>query len=161
RWLLAALALVAVLTVAALLWTTAPWAPHTYVATQTLRIVVLPADGGAAYTASDAQDEEDVIARALASDMLLSSNTFASRVLRALPPGANPDTIQHALRASQSDNLVALTASAGSPADAAALANAAAHTLSLIGAASALPGGDLDRASVRVEVGATSASVAV
>jgi hypothetical protein len=159
RWLLAALALVTVLTLAGLLWTAAPWAPHTYLATQTLRIVVLPPDGGAAYTASDAQDQEHVIARDLTSDALLSSTTFTSKVLRALPPGASPRTIQHGLRASHSENLVTLMASAGSSADAVALATGAAHALAVIGAASPLPSGALDRASVRVEIGASTVSV--
>jgi hypothetical protein len=159
RWLLAALALVAVLTLAALLWAVAPWVPHTYLATQTLRIVVLPPDGGATYTAADAQDQENVIARDLASDALLSSTAFISNVLHALPPGARPGTIQHDLRVSHSENFVILTASAGSPADAATLANAAAHALSTIGAALPLPSGELDAASVRVDVGASPVSV--
>lgn len=115
-----------------------------YLATRSLRIVVLSANASTAYDAYVASRQEDEIARALATAGTLSAawldDAIAAR-MRAdhLTPSLSSQTIATALSATHSGNLVTLTTRGRTSAEADALATAAAEVLSSSTLASVLP----------------------
>lgn len=115
-----------------------------YLATRSLRIVVLSANASTAYDAYVASRQEDEIARALTTAGTLSAawldDAIAARMRAdhlALP--LSSQTIATALSATHSGNLVTLTTQGRSAAEADALATAAAEVLSSTTLASVLP----------------------
>jgi hypothetical protein len=150
RWWVAALLLIVLVTVGALAWNASPASPHTYTATRTMSVTVLPGDGDSAYGASVAQASEATSARKLAAPSMLSWPPFTVAVIGrldgsrafgvngSLPTGAE---VGQALRASHAGGDVTLSASWDTPGGASALADAAVQTLATVGAQSALPDG--------------------
>lgn len=105
-----------------------------YVATRSLRIVVLPEGAATAYSGSVAARQEDEIARTLVSSGLLSSTQLDEDIAARMRAtgSAHPPTardIAAALSATHDGSLVILTARGRTPVEAAAIATAATEAL--------------------------------
>ncbi len=106
----------------------------TYIATRSLRIVVVPEGASTAYSGAVASRQEDEIARTLVSDGFLSSAQLGEAIATRMradhiehPPTARD--IAAALSATHDGSLVILTARGRTPAEADAIAAAATETL--------------------------------
>ncbi|HEX8035643.1 MAG TPA: hypothetical protein VF510_17425 [Ktedonobacterales bacterium] len=117
-----------------------------YIATRSLRIVVIPSGASTAYDGYVAARQEDEIARMLTTDSLLSNGRLDDGIaVRMRSHGVRgslstlASTAADALSATHSGNLVTLTARGRTTAEADAVATAAVETLSSPVLASFLP----------------------
>lgn len=120
----------------------------TYLATRSLRIVVVPLGASTAYDGYTAARQEDEIARTLATGGLLSNTTLDADIAVRMRAGGVSGSLAAlatiaaaALSATHSDNLVILTARGRTATEANAIATATVEVLSSEALAGLLPSG--------------------